>query len=122
MDNYNFTKGKWKHKKVKRAKLEYDNFIIDEYGNHILKWSNTGNGSHKLTIKESHANGLLVSKSPEMLEKLSEIVNILDIKCTDGCVNKTWGDFQNGNGEDVGLEIDKFIKDTKQLIKEATEL
>lgn len=62
------------------------------------------------------------SKYTEMLEKLSEIVNILDIKCTDGCVNKTWGDFQNGNGEDVGLEIDKFIKDTKKLIKEATEL
>ena len=62
------------------------------------------------------------SKYTEMLEKLSEIVNILDIKCIDGCVNKTWGDFQNGNGEDVGLEIDKFIKDTKKLIKEATEL
>ena len=62
------------------------------------------------------------SKYTEMLKKLSEIVNILDIKCTDGCVNKTWGDFQNGNGEDVGLEIDKFIKDTEQLIKEATEL
>ena len=62
------------------------------------------------------------SKDTEMLEKLSEIVNILDIKCTEGCVNKTWGDFQNGNGEDVGLEIDKFIKDTEQLIKEATEL
>ena len=62
------------------------------------------------------------SKYTEMIEKLSEIVNILDIKCTDGCVNKTWGDFQNGNGEDVGLEIDKFIKDTEQLIKEATEL
>ena len=62
------------------------------------------------------------SKYTEMLEKLSEIVNILDIKCTDGCDNKTWGDFQNGNGEDVGLEIDKFIKDTEQLIKEATEL
>ena len=74
------------------------------------------------TDKEIEANALLISKAPEMLEKLSEIVNILDIKCTDGCVNKTWGDFQNGNGEDVGLEIDKFIKDTKQLIKEATEL
>ena len=67
-------------------------------------------------------DALKKSKYTEMLEKLSEIVNILDIKCTDGCVNKTWGDFQNGNGEDVGLEIDKFIKDTKQLIKEATEL
>ena len=42
------------------------------------------------------------SKYTEMLEKLVEIVNILDVKCTDGCVNKTWIDFQNGNGEDVG--------------------
>ena len=62
------------------------------------------------------------SKYTEMLEKLSEIVNILDVKCTDGCVNKTWIDFQNGNGEDIGIEIDRFIKESKQLIKEATEL
>ena len=62
------------------------------------------------------------SKYTEMLEKLSEIVNILDVKCADGCENKTWKGFQNGNGEDVGLEIDRFIKETKQLIKEATEL
>ena len=75
-----------------------------------------------ITNQQDLANAKLASKAPEMLEKLSEIVNILDIKCTDGCVNKTWGDFQNGNGEDVGLEIDKFIKDTEQLIKEATEL
>ena len=62
------------------------------------------------------------SKYTEMLEKLSEIVNILDVKCTDGCINKTWIDFQNGNGEDIGIEIDRFIKESKQLIKEATEL
>ena len=62
------------------------------------------------------------SKYTEMLEKLSEIVNILDIKCTDGCINKTWIDFQNGNGEDVGLEIDKFIKEAKQLISKAKKL
>ena len=30
--------------------------------------------------------------------------------------------FQNGNGEDIGIEIDRFIKESKQLIKEATEL
>ena len=114
MDNYNFTKGKWK--------IE---FLCDE--NSIRASLNKGsidvwadmNGE---TIEEANANALLISRAPEMLEKLSEIVNILDIKCTDGCVNKTWRDFQNGNGEDVGLEIDKFIKDTEQLIKEATEL
>lgn len=67
-------------------------------------------------------NALLISKAPEILEKLKECIDILDVKCTDGCINKTWIDFQNGNGEDIGIEIDRFIKETKQLIKEATEL
>ena len=72
--------------------------------------------------EEMEANALLISTAPELLKKLAEIVNILDIKCTDGCDDKTWKDFQNGNGEYVGLEIDKFIKEAKQLIKEAIEL
>ena len=91
------TKGKWKHKKGKRTKFEYDNFILDKYGNHILKWSNTGNGSHKLTMKESHANGLLISKAPEMLELLQSLVS----------------------SEMTPLAI---RKQAKQLIKEATEI
>ena len=94
------TRGKWKHKKGKRAKFEYDNFIIDEYGNHIVKWSNTGNGSHKLTIKESHANGLLISKAPEMLEMLEKL---------------------RGYGAEYGMPNKLYIE-LEQLIKEATEL
>ena len=53
---------------------------------------------------------------------LKEGIDILDVKCADGCENKTWKGFQNGNGEDIGIEIDRFIKESKQLIKEATEL
>ena len=75
-----------------------------------------------ITNQEDLANAKLASKSPEMLEKLKECIDILDVKCTDGCINKTWIDFQNGNGEDIGIEIDRFIKESKQLIKEATEL
>ena len=104
------TRGKWEYLYDGN---DYCYDIVSDYG---LICSTVSAG-----IKDRY-NALLISKAPEMLEKLSEIVNILDIKCTDGCVNKTWGDFQNGNGEDVGLEIDKFIKDTEQLIKEATEL
>ena len=101
------TRGKWKHKKGKRAKFEYDNFIIDEYGNHIVKWSNTGNGSHKLTIKESHANGLLISKAPEMLEMLKELVISADDM------------FNNGEPSETYYQL---INRAEQLIKEATEL
>ena len=75
-----------------------------------------------MEFKETKANALLISKAPKMLEKIIEIIYILDVKCTEGCTEKTWKDFQNGNGEDVGLEIDKFIKEAKKLIKEATEL
>ena len=115
MDNYNFTKGKWGIKKGTFGFQKNCTFILsDELDICLLYKVNS--------LDEEEYNAQLISKAPEMLEKLSEIVNILDIKCTDGCVNKTWRDFQNGNGEDVGLEIDKFIKDTKQLIKEATEL
>ena len=62
------------------------------------------------------------SKYTEMLEKLKEGIEILDVKCTKGCSDKNWIDFQNGDGEDIGIEIDRFIKESKQLIKEATEL
>ena len=71
------TKGRWKHKKGKRSKYEFDNIIIDEKGNYILKWSNTGSYCHKLTIKESHANGLLISKSPILLQAIYDSIEPL---------------------------------------------
>ena len=112
------TRGKWKHKKGKRAKFEYDNFIIDEYGNHIVKWSNTGNGSHKLTIKESHANGLLISKAPEYHDEIVE--TITDLKILKNNIidaNKT-----NHLFDGMPELIQKWIDRKEQLIKEATEL
>ena len=99
------TRGKWKHKKGKRTKFEYDNFILDKYGNHILKWSNTGNGSHKLTIKKSHANGLLISKAPEMLELINEFYLM--------CIQKTFP---------TEHELEYMAEKAEKLIKEATEL
>ena len=115
MDNYNFTKGKW---------IVSSDFYIWADNTKIADCTN----NNQATIyrikkkKEMKANALLISKAPEILEKLIKCIYILDVKCTDGCVNKTWIDFQNGNGEDIGIEIDRFIKESKQLIKEATEL
>ena len=110
MDNYNFTKGKWEYR--------YDGFehcydIVSD--NEFICTTLSGNTKAK-------ADALLISKAPEMLEKLKECIDILDVKCAYGCENKTWKGFQNGNGEDIGIEIDRFIKESKQLIKEATEL
>ena len=104
------TRGKWE---CRYDGNDYCYDIVSDYG---LICSTMSAG-----IKDRY-NALLISKAPEMLEKLKECIDILDVKCTDGCINKTWIDFQNGNGEDIGIEIDRFIKETKQLIKEATEL
>ena len=116
------TKGKWKIGKQKSTIVSNSKNIegFQKESGHLDRSYYGG-----ILICESiwkKEDALLISKSLEMLEKLKEGIEILDVKCTDGCVNKTWIDFQNGNGEDIGIEIDRFIKESKQLIKEATEL
>lgn len=96
------TQGKWKHKKGKRSLGKYDNLIYDEKGNIIIKWSNTGNGSYKLTIKESHANGKLVAHAPEMLD----------------FINRISGELLRN---DFALS-EKWYEQAQQLIKSATEV
>lgn len=59
-----------------------------------------------LTIPEAQANALLISKAPEMLEMLEDILNVIDWS------TEHW----QGNG---GKEREQKIK---QLIKSATEL
>ena len=121
------TKEKWKYEVIygkNRPKITVQIPIRESYNQELILGII---GEDDCTVascccQEEHANALLISKAPEMLEKLVEIVNILDVKCADGCENKTWKGFQNGNGEDVGLEIDKFIKEAKKLISKATEL
>ena len=93
MDNYNFTKGKWK--------IEY---LCDENSiraslnkGSIDVWTNM-NGE---TIEEANANALLISKAPEMLEKLAEVKDLLEAYPSEAEMNLK------------AVEI-------RQLIKEAT--
>ena len=47
-----------------------------------------------------------------------KIINILDIKARSGCYSKpAWEGFQNGNGTDVGNDIEKLIKQAKTELK-----
>ena len=49
------------------------------------------------------------------LEKLAKmVVSILDLKAHNGCDCKNWDGFQNGNGEEVGKDINKLIKFAKK--------
>ena len=96
---------------------------IQQIVNSLIDKKAKGNNTINLNAYAIGAlDALEKSKYTEMLEMLEKGIEILDVKCADGCENKTWKGFQNGNGEDVGLEIDKFIKEAKQLISKAKKI
>ena len=44
------------------------------------------------------------------------VIKILDEKAHRGCYNKVWFGFQNGNGEEVGKDIEQIIIKAKKFI------
>lgn len=50
------------------------------------------------------------------------VVEILDNKARAGCKDKSWDDFQNGLGENVGKDIEQIISEAKQIISENENL
>ena len=49
----------------------------------------------------------------------TRIIDILDKKCRNGCEgeNYTWVGFQNGNGTECGVDIERLIKYAKRLLE-----
>ena len=50
---------------------------------------------------------------------IKSIIKILDVKARQGCNQKdgAWFGFQNGNGEEVGKDIEKLIIKSKKYIQ-----
>ena len=46
------------------------------------------------------------------------VISILDKKAHKGCVDKSWAGFQNGNGEEIGTDIDRIVNEAKKLINQ----
>jgi len=48
-----------------------------------------------------------------------KVINVLDKKCRNGCTGEhyTWEGFQNGNGTECGVDIERLIKQAKRLLK-----
>ena len=48
-----------------------------------------------------------------------KVIEILDKKCRNGCTGEhyTWEGFQNGNGTECGVDIERLIKQAKRLLK-----
>lgn len=45
----------------------------------------------------------------------NRVYSIIGVKAISGCGNKSWDGFCNGNGTDVGCNIDKLIVASKKL-------
>ena len=41
------------------------------------------------------------------------VVSILDKKAHKGCAVKSWVGFENGNGEEIGTDIDRIVNEAK---------
>ena len=113
MDNYNFTKGKWKvftnaHKECDGEEWGWvglDTFNSKSINKCSIHWSG----------KEAKANALLISKAPEMLEALKTVIRLIDlIDYDESIVN------ESNIGEASALN--QMLKRIDSLIKEATEL
>ncbi|MBP6479197.1 MAG: hypothetical protein KA290_15875 [Chitinophagaceae bacterium] len=46
-----------------------------------------------------------------------KVIEVLDKKCRNGCTGEhyTWDGFQNGNGTECGIDIERLIKQAKRL-------
>ena len=65
----------------------------------------------KHTNEGNNANLLLSAVSLAEL-----VVKILDEKAHKGCNDKVWFGFQNGNGEEVGKDIERIIIKAKKFL------
>lgn len=57
---------------------------------------------------------------PKEIKYIKKVIYILDVKANEGCNQKLrrWTGFQNCNGKEVGVSIDKLIEQGKKLIED----
>lgn len=45
------------------------------------------------------------------------VIKILDKKGRAGCINKSWEGYCNGNGTEIGTDIERLIRQAKRILK-----
>lgn len=72
------------------------------------------NEDSKKHITPTDANSVLAAVC--LAEK---VIDVLDKKCRNGCTGEhyTWVGFQNGNGTECGVDIERLIRQAKRLLK-----
>lgn len=44
------------------------------------------------------------------------VIKVLDVKARAGCNNPSWVGYSNGNGTEIGVDIERLIKHAKRLL------
>ena len=58
-----------------------------------------------------------MTKKAEYIKFVESVLKTLDVKARKGCDEKSWVGFQNGDGEEVGKDIERIISQAKKLLK-----
>ena len=99
MDNYNFTKGKWKNSDIRVISYNEEKKVSEQVCQCFIMTFKHDSIGKRIEDVEGKANALLISKAPEMLEMLK--------KCKIMCDH---------------LNIHHVSNELNALINEATEL
>ena len=65
----------------------------------------------KPAIKNMASNLLLAE-----VRLAQTIVKVLDVKARAGCSEPSWIGYSNGNGTEIGVDIERLIKQAKRLL------
>jgi hypothetical protein len=73
-------------------------------------------------MQKNLKNFVMTNKKNENVLAVSlakEVVQILDEKCKQGCApeNRSWIGFENGDGIECGNDIERLIKQAKNILK-----
>lgn len=110
------TKGKWKVDSYDNTLVRPDIRYTNEGICRCFSRNYTGNKF------EDEANAKLISKAPEMLEKLISILNMSEDKGVAGC---TWGDTEMSSTDvayGYNLALENVKSGLEELIKSATKI
>lgn len=85
---------------------------IDGYSCQEMQEMMSADHKHRVTNFKINENNII-----EAIGIAEKVIEILDKKCRRGCTNHTWIGFQNGNGTECGVDIERLIKKAKQIKK-----
>ena len=63
-----------------------------------------------------HENGNDANRLLAAVRLAETVIKVMDKKGKAGCNEPTWIGFQNGNGTEIGIDIERMIKQAKRFL------